>query len=170
MNDIQRQNLARLALYVQSLPSDYAGFQMSYFVANGGVDSVSQKVRKAENLGCGTCACFAGHGPICGIDPIKNETWGKYLERCFGTEYTVYGAGGNYDWLFHEGWPNSTAEAAKRAAWLLEGLDLPDSPRDASEDEGAQDGDYEMYLPDKFDEFQPDWSRVKRIAETPPAL
>lgn len=165
----QRKNLAILTLYCHNLPPDYQGFKMQWFVSNGGSDSIDNYCRKAEKIGCGTSACFAGHGPICGIEPTLKETWGEYINRCFGCEITCYGsAEGSYDWLFHDSHPDDIQLACKRAAFLLQGRvgesDLPHA-EDGRWDSKAQREYCNIEEPEGFDSFTPDWDLIAKIAQ-----
>lgn len=94
----QRKNLTTLADYLESLPEDYAHFDMEQYIDHRGgcdlteaLDEETQKAlkyddyctttestvfaRSAEQFlnNCGTVACALGHGPSAGIPLMKKH-------------------------------------------------------------------------------------------------
>lgn len=69
-------NLARLATYLESLPSDYANFDMGVFAHREGYDIDTPCEMTYE---CGTVACAVGHAPAAGIPAeIHDCSWSEY--------------------------------------------------------------------------------------------
>lgn len=77
----QRDNLGKLATYLESLPEDYVHFSMDIFIGdplydekeNDSVPEESTFTAYAKRnggvsqFGCGTVACAIGHGPAAGV-------------------------------------------------------------------------------------------------------
>ena len=123
----QRKNMDTLIDHVLNLPSDYEHFNMGGFATHDGVDLEATKVAKVfESCGCGTSACFLGHGPMAGIKARKNEDWYAYAERQFGLTSSHLRFGFTHAaWVlcFSAAWAycGGTAEqAALRAQYLLD--------------------------------------------------
>jgi hypothetical protein len=167
MNQQQKKNLAILTLYCHSLPPGYDGFDMKWYVQNGGNDSFTHPVRKPEHMGCGTSACFAGHGPHAGIMGKNGEVWGQYVDRVFGCSIVEGANEGPWVWLFHSGWPNSIELALKRAAWLLQGGYVPEVDQSYSYDDNGKELEVlDWEEPDGFSTFTPDWDKITQIAHS----
>jgi hypothetical protein len=169
MNDQQKKNLAILTLYVRSLPPGYDGFDMKWYVTEDGRhQGYADEVCQPEKMGCGTAACFAGHGPNAGIEPQSRDSWWRYVERSFGCPLSINGLGGPFNWLFHSGWPNSIDFALKRAAWLLEGNAVPEvSVEEEYDDENEEEIEVLQWeQPDGFSTFTPDWDKITQIANS----
>lgn len=85
MKKKHRENLLKLADYLDTLPGDYEQFDMSEYMLvrdgdhweNFGPDERSKPV-------CGTVACAVGHGPAAGIRLYGDLDWTDYAERVFG--------------------------------------------------------------------------------------
>lgn len=160
----QRRNLAKLALFVHNLPADYGHFAMSSYMQ---VDhneypesaqllpacilkSLDPNETSATKHECGTTACFCGHGPSAGIKAKRNEEWHDYAARAFGA--SQHDECNLWHHLFNESWSDDKDEAAKRAAWVLQGQLILFYPgNDLSES-------------DAFTNFEPDWKLIERIA------
>lgn len=116
---MNRDNLSRLADYLESLPPDYEQFLMSVY--------------NLSTPGCGTVACAAGHGPLAGIPvplscrdeglPTGDVDWMCYAREGFlpGIPSLEY----EHVWMFVFGpeWTgidNSPQGAAARIRHLLE--------------------------------------------------
>lgn len=151
---LQLQNIAKLALYVNGLPENYEHFDMMSFahIPTGGfLHGFLHEVVMIDTCECGTTACFAGHGPHAGIAPKEGENWDSYCSRAFGASSYSGGGGGGYDdylWLFDANWPSNPHQAAKRAAWLLQGGELG-RPK---------------ATPKGFEFYTPNWDKVRAIA------
>jgi hypothetical protein len=166
MNQQQKKNLAKLTLYCHNLPPDYDGFNMAWFVSNSGHDNVGDEVRKPRKMGCGTSACFAGHGPHAGLRPKQGDTWGKYIARKFGINPGLIVVDNLFNWLFHSSWPNSIEMACKRAGWVLQGREVPvvDSHEQKVDGQWVEVLDWDE--PDGFSSFTPDWDKITQIANS----
>lgn len=150
----RRENLGKLAPYLENLPTDYSHFGMAqytslateldiqYALKNGGLARYAD-----EQLGqneCGTVACAVGHGPAAGIlfrpradmrwdgyDNRKVPDWDHYSSR-FAEKHSP-----EWDWLFDSRWEgvdDTHRGAAARIRWLLDGGDI-----------GELDGYYNTY-------------------------
>lgn len=130
-NKKQRQNLAKLAIYLESLPPSYKHFDMQGYAAHNGVCQLADSPRilaaKKPNeflANCGTVACAAGHGPAAGIKFARDEVgeqwalWSSYVGRVFGA-----GEGScDFDFLFASFWQdydNHHYGAAARIRYFL---------------------------------------------------
>jgi hypothetical protein len=139
----QRNNLAKLATYLEQLPADYEHFDMTSYVDHkGDCDIFEDKTLerafvqnpKATIHNCGTVACAAGHGPAAGIPLRRDERvltldwwdgtptaeidWAAYIKRAFGVSQ-----GDDWTWMFGGDWAdvdNTPQGAAKRIRYFLE--------------------------------------------------
>jgi hypothetical protein len=141
VNNEQRQNLVKLADYLESLPERYKHFNMSSFADHNGDCNVDKDfemlvVKKPEVFlsNCGTVACAVGHGPAAGLAPILEEfdiqgrgkqrrvvdfDWHSYTVRVFG----VYGLTYEFSWMFGGMWSdidNHHYGAAARIRYFLD--------------------------------------------------
>lgn len=64
LTDRHRENLAKLAAYLESLPADYSHFRMSVYYTP---DHHDWNDERDSFVPCGTAACAVGHGPAAGI-------------------------------------------------------------------------------------------------------
>jgi len=148
---MNRDNLAKLATYLESLPADYAAFgMMSYFTearteyaGHSSWDEIEAHDRKwlesevkyaRENGGvgqCGAVACAVGHGPSAGIlfdsDDLfyasGKPSWDNYTQAKF-----VDVDSQEFAWLFSGSWwrvDNTPRGAAARIRYLLDGKEIP---------------------------------------------
>ena len=120
-NDKQR-NLAKLALYIHSLPEDYSGFNMEHFFRYPS-DSIRQAFQPCRVVGdkitCGTSACLAGHGPSAGIPFENGEDWLGYVNRVFIEYYEKTSLDVGWDWLFCQSHSNDHMDGFKRIVYFL---------------------------------------------------
>lgn len=110
----QRDNLAKLADYLESLPNNYAGFHMDRFMRYIDDAGYSNQPYTATLGPCGSVGCAVGHGPAAGIDPVPNEDWLSYAYRVFGAD--------TFDWCFAGSWAftdNTISGAVARIRHLL---------------------------------------------------
>lgn len=104
---MHRQNLTRLADYLDSLPPDYAHFDMRVF-GNGHP--------------CQTSACAAGHGPAAGIPfppEIADFDWLDYISAVFEVEHTGQTPSPEYRFMFYDDWDGDHYDAANRIRYAL---------------------------------------------------
>lgn len=149
--EARRENLEKLATYLENLPENYEHFNMHSFIDHK--SDFQALVDYALNNGgvhnCGTAACAVGHGPAAGIlfheDELTIEEvysnisrrwikdvlmpdWTKYSERfveCLDSDA--------FEFLFSASWilsDNTVAGAAKRIRYYLEN-GIPDEFFDA---------------------------------------
>lgn len=118
---MNRENLTKLATYLEALSADYTHFHMSsYFRGGDGPHFVNDAPFAGS---CGTVACAVGHGPAAGI-PANEGTvwWSDYAEEAFELQQK------EWEWCFASMWvvvDNTPQGAAKRIQHLLE-HGLPD--------------------------------------------
>ena len=128
---MNKENLLKLANYLEQLPEDYDHFYM-YNFASGGI--TPQHIHTEINQ-CGTVACAVGHAPIAlnlKEKHIKGMEWQDITDNYLINRQTNED---EWDWCFSEGWPsidNTAKGAAKRIKTLLE-KGLP--PYDKEEDD-----------------------------------
>jgi len=117
MNKFHRDNLEKLATYLESLPEDYDQFRMTFFFMRpGDMDGKPQDAMHALKHECGTTACAVGHGPSAGIPVRRDDNWTAYCRRVFGVTILDSGDG---SYMFGGGWPNCPKQAAKRIRTVL---------------------------------------------------
>jgi len=110
---MNRENLEKLASYLEELPEDYNHFGMDWYFT---IDDNWYFPEKATNFTCGTVACAVGHGPAAGLPGYKGEDWDSYSERVFQLPYL------EWCWCFSGHWSevdNTPHGAAKRIRYLM---------------------------------------------------
>lgn len=106
MTDINRSNCKKLAAYLDTLPDNYANFDMGAFFVPTDMVRMEQHLQGNAPLHeCGTVACAIGHGPAAGIPfPEDNSFWYTRTEAFVvdpddpDTEYLVRGNFNIPDW------------------------------------------------------------------------
>jgi len=145
---LHRENLAKLADYLATLPDDYAAFEMQVYLQKAhslyGWDSLDPDVEKnyaLHNGGvdkCGAVACAVGHGPSAGIYVPEEMIhggrirWHSYIDRFFLDGYADSDGEEPVDvahrWMFGSNWStfdNTPKGAALRIRYLLDGKPVP---------------------------------------------
>jgi hypothetical protein len=129
---MNRENLDKLATYLESLPADYEHFDMSrYLLIPGGIGSIAAELAYGADPtilnNCGTAACALGHGPAAGIpaelEPGYGIDWDQYAEENFTEDGNVH------DWLFSSFWDgvdDTHQGAAARIRYILDGNEVPE--------------------------------------------
>lgn len=134
---MNRENLEKLAAYLEALPPDYGSFRMDIFMSEAGEHRLADGHDPYE---CGTVACAIGHGPAAGI-PLNEEEikilrsadgrigfhhmWEDYSDRVF-FDSNVHDLW--WTWCFSGLWSrvdDTPQGAVKRIRWLLDGKPLP---------------------------------------------
>lgn len=113
-------NLAKLACWCKDNKNIIADeFKMHYFIQSNFVMDTSCDIAKIKP--CGTSACFCGHGPSAGIEPLEDENWGEYGERNFTPVPTdEFAEEPHFDWLFGAGHADDINLAVNRAAYYIQ--------------------------------------------------
>lgn len=117
---MSRENLLRLASYLETLPEDYEHFDMGLYACTE--ESDEPLPSELDLTECGTVACAVGHGPAAGIAPEPDEDWSEYSERVFDLPFTA-NPNSEWAWCFDSEWAavdNTPTGAAKRIRYLLE--------------------------------------------------
>lgn len=153
----QYKNLAKLIIFVKDRVEPPKFNMYAYYhstrmrTEHGRAGSVVGNPK----YGCGTTACFCGHGPLAGIRPKHNEDWCSYGVRAFGVDMSERdGTTLRNMWLFlfSDDHKNSKIAACKRAAWLLQhGLPSLD----------VYYGSWEVPR-----SFKPDWAAIEELAKS----
>ena len=126
--DDRRENLAKLADFLERLPADYEHFDMRDYVI-APVEPKSTGLRQIMHGECGTTACALGHGPAAGIIPTGVELkpdghihWVNYahrfVERSHDDDwYELFGS----HWADKPGGNTPAAAAARIREYLARG-------------------------------------------------
>lgn len=85
MKKKHRDNLLKLADYLDKLPDDYQQFHMfDYMAERHGMGWETFSLEERAKPECGTVACAVGHGPAAGIRIYGDHDWESYADRVFG--------------------------------------------------------------------------------------
>lgn len=153
----QYKNLAKLITFVLHKVEPPKFDIKSYYDDKKSDSNLGCDVIGNPKYGCGTTACFCGHGPLAGIRPKHSEDWCSYGVRAFGVDMGERdGTTLRNMWLFlfSDAHKNSKIAACKRAAWLLQnGLPLPAATN--------WYGSWEVPR-----SFKPDWKAINALAKS----
>lgn len=119
---MNRDNLTRLADYLDSLPQGYKHFQMDSFFAHKNGFDTSDIPKKPVPTRCGTVACAIGHGPAAGVPVGEHTDWEEYAAANF------IPISAEYYWCFAALWAHyddTPQGAAARIRYLLDGNEVP---------------------------------------------
>lgn len=118
----QRANLETLLANIQKPENQYIDFTMSTYCRNDVISIGDPNNAKS----CGTAGCLAGHGPMCGIHPKRDEEWDDYVFRVFCPEFHAtkqLALSAEFVWLFSPYWSdrdNTLKGATLRLEFALE--------------------------------------------------
>jgi hypothetical protein len=103
MKKKHKDNLLKLATYLETLPDDYEQFDMrDYMMEPDGDDRrcwQAVDITERSKPVCGTVACAVGHGPAAGIRVYGDDCWQSYADRVFG-----FLPDHGFDYMFSSGW------------------------------------------------------------------
>lgn len=121
-----RENLLKLAAYLDQLPADYEHFDMRDYntVERESPFFPHSLEPKSRQYGCGTAACALGHGPAAGIRVYGDLLWDNYCERVFGIKRFAREDDDDFEYLFGAQWThydNTPHGAAARIRIYVEG-------------------------------------------------
>ena len=123
-----RDNLLKLADYLETLPDDYEQFDMSeYMAARDGTYWETLGIDERSKPACGTVACAVGHGPSAGIRTYGDANWSDYADRVFGVL-----PDSGFDYMFASGWSMRDNTPKGAAARIRTYVALGHSPDDWS--------------------------------------
>jgi len=143
---LNRENLTKLADYLDSLPDNYRSFMMSDFLVQTEYDpaEIARYMTEPNYNMCGSAACAIGHAPAAGIKvdmstfteyDKTSDMWDYYHLEAFGIDWgepiSLWMFGG--DWTYVDNTPKG---AAARIRFILDGKTPPDingEPFDDSE-------------------------------------
>ena len=128
-------NLRKLLAYLETLPEDYAHFDMAEFcklytpvdLVPGTLTFTGRRPYVVPPTPCGSCGCLVGHGPYAGIEAYPIENWMGYCYRVFGTR--IHKNCPLWHWLFSAEWAenhNTLAHAIGRLKQVLDTGDIPE--------------------------------------------
>jgi hypothetical protein len=124
-----KDNLLKLAAYLETLPDDYEQFDMSeYMSARDGDYWETLDITERSKPVCGTVACAVGHGPAAGIRTYGDVDWLDYSQRVFGEFRDDCG----WDYMFCSGWSHHDNTPKGAAARIRTYVTLGHSPDDWS--------------------------------------
>ena len=126
MKKKHRDNLLKLAAYLETLPDDYEQFDMSeYMMKQDGKYWEAVYVHELPKNDCGTVACAVGHGPAAGIRVYGDIDWESYSDRVFGEfEDDYFG----WDYMFSASWSCSDNTPKGAAARIRTYVTLGHTP------------------------------------------
>lgn len=138
---MHKENLLRLATYLETLPADYSKFAMETFQrresrnGNFGQEPFTAQDVAEVNL-CGTAGCAIGHAPLAGFPvELSDKGWFPYSERISGLKNSSE----EWEWCFGGDWEeydNTPKGAAARIRRLVETGTIGELPwRDEEGDE-----------------------------------
>lgn len=115
---MNRENLEKLASYLEGLPADYDHFEMATYFRQDR-RTINDPLQAPLAGACGTVACAIGHGPAAGIpaEETAMEGWEDYSDRVFELSCN------EETWCFSSCWrwvDNTPHGAAKRIRYMLE--------------------------------------------------
>ena len=86
MKKKHRDNLLKLADYLDKPPDDYEQFHMAEYMGEHekGRLIMTFSIEEMSKPACGTVACAVGHGPAAGIRVYGDTDWSSYSDRVFG--------------------------------------------------------------------------------------
>lgn len=114
---MNRDNLEKLAAYLEAIPADYEHFSMRSYLEVEGAHIYMIDLSAELLLRCGTVACAVGHGPAAGIASLTDENWDDYSDRVFDLDLVEWA------WCFSSDWTrvdDTPQGAAKRIRYMLE--------------------------------------------------
>jgi hypothetical protein len=132
ITDIQRENLGKLASYLEGLPEDYQHFEMASWTGDAdGEAIVNYALHNGGVPSCGTVACAVGHGPAAGILVPEKMICPAYAaiglpRRVNWWSYSALFARDDspeFEWLFSGRWSdvdNTPHGAAARIRYVLQ--------------------------------------------------
>lgn len=122
MKKKHRDNLLKLADYLDKLPDDYEHFDMAEYMMTRDEDYPDNEwtisINERSKPACGTVACAVGHGPAAGIRIYGDHDWESYADRVFGDM-----SHDDFTYMFGSSWvdtDNTPKGAAARIRTLVE--------------------------------------------------
>lgn len=129
---MNRENLTKLAAYLESLPADYQHFDMGVFYHRDDYDTIKAELEYAEDptavTHCGTAACALGHGPAAGIAPTRVTGTVGIDWSAYGLKFIDQDDTATYEFLFSGHWDqidNTLRGAAARIRYVLDDNPVP---------------------------------------------
>ena len=125
-----RDDLRKLASYLESLPRDYKHFDMQAWYLTPGSDEFSweeltleefQAIQDREQAlaGCGTAACAVGHSPAAKLDCLQTKWFDSWNDIAMYLSNQDLRA---FEWMFSPDWAdtdNTPHGAAARIRYAL---------------------------------------------------
>jgi len=118
---MNKENLLKLAKFLDGLPEDYKRFDMEDWVASENGTLCPDEIEDVDIKACGYAACAIGHAPqALGLSIEETNMipmWDIFIENYFGIDYR------SQEWMFGYEWKdvdNTPKGAAKRIRYFLE--------------------------------------------------
>ncbi len=119
---MNKENLLKLAKFLDELPEDYKHFYMSDWVCDHeGYEKSPSELKKVNIKGCGYVACAIGHAPQAlglSLEEVSEfPDWELFINHYFKIERSAE------HWMFGPHWTyidNTPKGAAKRIRYFLE--------------------------------------------------
>ena len=118
---MNKENLLKLAKFLDELPEDYEHFDMSKWIAS---DTKELRLDEIENVDikvCGYAACAIGHAPqaleLTTEETWKHHTWGNFIDVYFDIAWIEEQFMFGVDW---SGIDDTPKGAAKRIRYFLQ--------------------------------------------------
>lgn len=124
MKKKHRENLLKLAAYLDKLPDNYEQFHMRQYMMTTDIKEVLYIWEQAKP-DCGTVACAVGHGPSAGIRVYKDDSWEEYADRVFGDLN-----GDSFTYMFGSSWTDTDNTPKGAAARIRTYVTLGRAPED----------------------------------------
>jgi hypothetical protein len=125
MKKKHRDNLLKLADYLEKLPDDYEQFHMySYMAERYRAGWTTFDLNERSKPACGTVACAVGHGPAAGIRIYGDWDWESYADRVFGEL-----SGDDFTYMFGSSWADTDNTPKGAAARIRTFVELGKAPK-----------------------------------------
>lgn len=118
---MNKENLLKLAKFLDELPEDYEHFDMNTWLASDTNELWPDEIEGVDIKACGYAACAIGHAPqALGLTPEQtwsHPTWDAFVEAYFDIDYR------ESEWMFGCDWKevdNTPQGVAKRIRYFLE--------------------------------------------------
>ena len=118
---MNKENLLKLAKFLDELPEDYKHFDMSKWLTSDTYELCPDEIEDVDIKACGYAACAIGHAPqaleLTTEQAWECPTWSNFIEVYFGIDHHAE------QFMFGAGWSDiddTPKGAAKRIRYFLE--------------------------------------------------
>ena len=124
---MNKENLLKLAKFLDGLPEDYEHFDMSKWIASDTKELRLDEIENVDIKACGYAACAIGHAPqalkLTPEETWKCATWNAFIHHYFDIAWIEEQFMFGVDWQDVDNTPKGVA---KRIRYFLEN-GVPDS-------------------------------------------